>query len=319
MKHANVRKFALALLSLAAGAAFAASPYPSQTVRIITSQTGGSLDFAARLLQPGLSASLGQPVIIDNRSGNVATEAAARAAADGHTLLFNGAVVWIAPLLRKNTPWSAERDFAPVTLAVSSPNVVAVHPSMPVRTLRELITLAKARPGDINCGVATAGTSSHLAAELFRYLAGINVVHVPYKSAGQSMIGLLAGEVQLMFPNAASVAPYIHPGRVRAIAVTGAQPSPLLPGVPTARASGLPEYETASLNAFFVPAGTPAAVVSRLNQEIVRALNRRELRDKFAATGVEVVGSSPADLAAAVRADVARMSKVIRANGIRAD
>jgi tripartite-type tricarboxylate transporter receptor subunit TctC len=288
-------------------------------VRIITSQTGGSLDFAARLLAPGLSSSLGQQVLVDNRSGNIATEAAAKSPPDGHTLLFNGAVVWITPLLRTGTSWDVTRDFAPVTLAISSPNVIAVHPSLPVKSVRELIALARSRPGEINSGVGPAGTSSHLAAELFRSMAAIQVVTVPYKGAGQSMIGLLAGEVQLMFPNAASVAPYIRSGRVRAIAVTSARPSALAPGVPTAASSGLPGYEASSLNAFFVPARTPESIIARLNQEIVRLLNQPDIREKFVAAGVEVVGSTPGQLAAEIRSEVARMGKVIQASGIRAD
>ncbi len=304
---------------LAGGGAAQGQAYPSKPVRVITSQTGGSLDFAVRLIAPGLGSGLGQQVIVDNRSGNIATEAAAKSPPDGHTVLFNGAVVWITPLLRTNTSWDVARDFLPVTLAVSSPNVIAVHPSLPVKSVKELIALAKARPGQINGGVGPVGTSSHLAAELFRSMAGIKVVHVPYKGAGQSMIGLLAGEVQLMFPNAASVAPYIKSGRVRAIAVTSGKPSVLAPGVPTAASSGLPGYEAASLNAFFVPARTPDAVIVRLNQEIVRVLNQPDIKEKFVATGVEVVGSSPEQLAAAIRSEVARMEKVIRDAGIRAD
>ncbi len=310
--------FPIAWIFSGIGGTFA-DTYPSKPVRIITSQPGGSLDFAARLLAPGLSSSLGQQVIVDNRTGFVATEAAAKSPPDGHTVLFNGAIVWIAPLLRKIVPWDPVRDFSPVTLAVSSPNVIAVHPSLPVKSVRELIALAKARPGEINCGVATAGTSSHLAAELFRGMAGINVVNVPYKAAGQAMIGLLSGEVQVMFPNAASVAPYIRSGRVRAIAVTSARPSVLAPGVPTAMSAGLPGYEAASLNAFFVPAKTPAAIVSRLNRDIVRMLNQADIREKFVAAGVEVVGSSPEELAAQIRSEVARMGKVIKSSGVRAD
>lgn len=293
--------------------------YPTKPVRIITSQTGGSLDFAARLLTPGLSASLGQQVIVDNRSGYIATEAAAKSPPDGYTVLFNGAIVWITPLLRANTTWDVARDFAPVTLAISSPNVIAVHPSLPVKSIKELIALAKARPGEINCGIGPAGTSSHLAAELFKGMAGINVVTVAYKGAGQSMIGLLAGEVQLMFPNAASVAPYIKSGRLRAIAVTSVQRSALAPGVPTATSAGLPGYEASSLNAFFVPAKTPEAVIAHLNLEIVRVLKQTEIRAKFAAAGAEVVGSTPEKLAAEIRSEVVRMGKVIKSSHIRAD
>ncbi len=324
MSDESATAYGRAASALAAAMLFAAGPahgqaYPSKPVRILTSQTGGSLDFAARLLAPGLAAGLGQQVIVDNRSGYIATETAARAAPDGHTVLFNGAIVWITPLLRANTPWDPVRDFSPVTLAITSPNVIAVHPSLPVKSLRELIGLAKGRPGQINTGVGPAGTSSHLAAELFRSMAAINVVHVPYKGAGQSVIGLLAGEVHLMFPNAASVAPYIKSGRIRALAVTSSKASVLAPGVPTAASSGLPGYEASSVNAFFLPAKTPDGVVSRLNQEVVRVLNQADIREKFVATGVEVVGSTREQLAVEVRADVARMSKVIKTGGIAAE
>jgi tripartite-type tricarboxylate transporter receptor subunit TctC len=308
---------------LAAGMLFAVSGiaagqnYPDKVIRIVTSETGGSLDFAARLVALGLAKSLGQPVIVDNRSTIIAIETAAKAAPDGYTLLFNGSAIWITPLMRDHVAWDPARDFAPITLAVSSPNIVAVHPSLPVRSVKELIDLARARPGEINYAVAAPGTSSHLAAELFKAMAGVNMVSIPYKGAGPALNGLIGGQVQLMFPNAATVAPHIRSGRLRAIAVTSARPSILVPGVPTAAASGLPGYEAASINAVFAPAKTSASIVSLLNREIVRVLNLPEVKDKFLIAGVETVGSSPEQLAAAMKSEVTRMGKVIKDAGIR--
>ena len=311
-----IKRILPAGMLLAAGIA-AGQNYPDKVIRIVTSEAGGSLDFAARLVALELTKSLGQTVIVDNRSTIVAIETAAKAAPDGYTLLFNGAAIWITPLMRSNLPWDAVRDFAPITLAVSSPNIVAVHPSLPVRSVKELIALAKARPGEINYATAAPGTSSHLAAELFKAMAGVNMVSIPYKGAGPALNGLLGGEVQLMFPNAATVAPHIKSGRLRAIAVTSARPSALLPGVPTATASGLPGYEAASINAVFAPANTPGAIVTLLNREIVRIINLRDVKEKFLRAGVETVGGSPAELAAAMKSEVARMSKVIKDAGIR--
>lgn len=307
--------FAAALFTVAGTAS--GQNYPEKVIRIVTSETGGSLDFAARLVALGLAKNLGQPVIVDNRSTIIAIETAAKAAPDGYTLLFNGSAIWITPLMRDHVAWDPVRDFAPITLAVSSPNIVAVHPSLPVKSVKELIALARARPGEINYATAAPGTSSHLAAELFKAMAGVNMVSIPYKGAGPALTGLIGGQVQLMFPNAATVAPHIRSGRLRAIAVTSAQPSILVPGVPTATASGLPGYEAASINAVFAPARTAGGIVTLLNREIVRVLNLPEVKEKFFLAGVETVGGSPGELAAAMKSEVMRMGKIIRDSGIR--
>jgi tripartite-type tricarboxylate transporter receptor subunit TctC len=293
--------------------------YPNKPIRILTSEPGGSLDFAARLIAPGLGSRLGQQVIVDNRNSIIAVETAARAAPDGYTLLFSGSTLWLAPLMRESVLWDPVRDFAPITLAVSSPNVVVVHPSLPVKSVKELIALAKARPGELNYSTAAPGTSSHLAAELFKATAGVNMAGIPYRGAGPALNALIGGQVQLMFPNAATAVPHINSGRIMAVAVTSAQPSRLVPGVPTAAASGLPGYEAASVNAMFAPAKTGKGIVNRLNQEIVQVLGLPEVKERFFKSGVETVGTSAEELAASIRAEVASMGKVIKNAGIRAE
>ena len=257
-------------------------------------------------------------MIVDNR-GAVASEIAAKAAPDGYTLLVNGSPVWLLPLLRASVPWDAVRDFVPITLAVSSPSILVVHPSLPVKSVRELIALAKARPGELNYAAGTMGATPHLAAELFKAMAGVNIVRVAYKGTGPGLIGLISGEVGLMFPNAGSAMPHVKSGRLRALAVTTAQPSALVPGVPTLAASGVPGYESVSPQAVFAPARTPATIINRLNQEIVRVLSTADVKGKLFNTGIEVVGSSPEGLAAKMKSDMARIGKLVKDAGIRAE
>ena len=241
-----------------------------------------------------------------------------RASPDGYTLLVYSGTLWIQPLLEK-TPYDVARDFAPITLLTSAPNLVVVHPSLPVRSIKELIALAKARPGELNYGSSASGSSTHVAAELFKAMADVNIVRVPYKAAGQAINDLIGGQVQLMFGVVGSVAPHVKSGRLRALAVTTAQPTALVPGMPTVAASGLPGYESRSMIAMFAPAETPAPIVNRLNQEIVRVLNTTEVKEKLFKIGVEAVGSSPYELAAAMKSETARLDKVIKNAGIRSE
>jgi tripartite-type tricarboxylate transporter receptor subunit TctC len=194
-----------------------------------------------------------------------------------------------------------------------------VHPSVPVKSVRQLIALAKARPGELNYASSGLGATNHLGAELFNSMAGVRIVRINYKSVGAGVNGVLGGEVHLMFVNLASVSAYLQTGRLRPLAITSAEPSPLRPGLPTVAASGLPGFESFLLTGVFAPAGTPATVVGRLNQEIVRAINVPDVKEKFANIGIETVGSSPQDLTAAMKSEIARMGKVIKAAGIRAD
>jgi tripartite-type tricarboxylate transporter receptor subunit TctC len=219
--------------------------------------------------------------------------------------------------MQDHSPFDPAKDFSPITTAVGSPNLLVVHPSVAANSVKDLIALAKARPGALNYGSSTAGGSVHLSAELFRYMAGVDIVRISYKTSGATVNALLGGEVHFMFANAPPVAPHLKTGRLKALAVTTLQPSAQFPELPTVAASGLPGFEVASLFGVFAPARTPAAIVDRLNQEIVRFLARTDVKEKFLASGVETIGSSPGELAAAMKSEMARMGKVIRDGGIR--
>jgi tripartite-type tricarboxylate transporter receptor subunit TctC len=314
----------LALLFAATATSFSpiayAQTYPARPIRIVTSETGGGADFQARLIAQGISASLGQQVIVDNRPGGVIPgDTVAKAAADGYTILYNGSAHWLLPFLRSNVPYDPVRDFTPIALAVRAPNVLVVHPSLPVKSVTDLIALAKARPGELNYGAGAPGSTSHLAPELFKAMAHVEIVRIPYKGTGPALNDLLGGQIQLMFPNAASVMPHMRTGRLRALAVSSTSPSPLAPGLPTVAASGLPGYESVSILGFFAPAKTPAAIVQRLNQEIVRYLHTGDAKERFLKGGVEATGSSPEELADTVRSEMARLGKLIQDVGIRAE
>ncbi len=303
------------LLVAGAGMVFG-QDYPNQTIRIITAAAGGGADFTARLIAQGLSASLGQPVAVDNRTGVLSSEAVSKAPPDGYTMLLAANVLWISPLFGK-VPYDAVRDFSPITLVASSPNILAVHPSLPVNSVKALIALAKARPGELNYASAGPASGSHLAGELFKSLAGVNIVHIPFKGAGPAMIGLLGGQIQLIFASAPSAAPNMKSGKMRALAVTGAEPSALVPGLPTVAASGLPGYEAVQIYAMLAPAKTPVAIINRLNQDVVRFLGRADVKERFLNAGAETVGNSPERLSATMMSEMARLGKVIKDAGIR--
>lgn len=292
--------------------------YPNRVIRIVTTETGGGSDFNARMIAQGLTVSLGQQVIVDNRPGTLSTEAVARAAPDGYTLLFNGSTVWLLPFLRDNVPYDPVKDLSPVTLATRAPSILVVHPSLPVKTVKELIALAKTRPGEINYAAGVIGAPPHIAGELFKARAGVNIVQVNYKGIGLAFNDVIGGQVQLMFPTAGSVMPHIRSGRLRALAVTTLEPSALVPGLPTV-ASSVPGYESTAPLAVFAPAKMPAALINRLNQEIVRVLNSSEVKGKFLNVGIEPVGSSPDELAARIKSDMIILGKLIKDAGIRGD
>ena len=293
-------------------------PFPVKPVRIVVSGIGGGADVAARLIGQGISGPLGQQVVADNRGdAAIASEVVAKAAPDGYTLLLHGSTIWLLQFMRDAVPWDPIRDFAPITLAASSPNMLVVHPSLPVKSVRELIALAKGRPGELNFATSGTGNSNHLAGELFKSMAAVNIVRVNYKGAGQAVTDLIGGQVQLMFPNAALASPLVKSGKLRALGVTSAEPSTLIPGIPSIAVSGLPGYESVSILGIFAPIRTPAAIVSRLNQEIVRSLHTTEMKEKFMNTGVEAVGSTPEQLLSKVKSEISRLGSVIRQAGIR--
>jgi len=306
----------VSLLGLGAGTA-SSQDYPSKPIRIITSPAGGGTDFTVRQIAQGISGPLGQQIIVDNRpSGIIQGETVSKAAPDGYTLLIAGGTFWTLPLLQKTT-YDPIRDFSPITLIDVSINVVAVHPSVPVKSIRELVALAKARPGELNYASTGSGGTAHLATELFKSMAGVNIVHVPYKSMPAAITDLIGGQVQLLFVSSTSAAPHVKSGKLKAIAVTSTQPSALAPGLPPVATSGVPGYEVVSMTAMFAPAKTPAAIIKRVNEEVVRYLKTPEAKETFFSRGLDAVGSSPEQLAVAMKAEMARLEKVIKETGIR--
>ena len=303
---------------LAAAVSASAQDYPTKPVRIVASEAGGSGDFISRLVAQGLTATFGQQVIVENRGGGVvAGDLVARSAPDGYTLLLYGNTLWLLPLMRKQVPYDPQRDFAPITLAARSVNVLVVHPSLPVKSVKDLIALARAKPGQLNFSTAAPGTINHLAGELFNSIAKVSIVRVSYRGSPSAMNAVLSGEVQLMFASAAPVKPHIQSGRVRPLGVTTSRRSTTYPDLPTIAEAGLPGFEAVSTHGIFAPAKTPDAIVARLSHEIVRVLQRPESRERFASIGTEAVGSTPAELTAEIKAEGARMEKVIREAGIQ--
>ena len=314
-----VRTFLIGMSVVGAGAV-SGQTFPSKPIRIVTSPVGGTNDIMARLIAQETAGSLGTPVIVDNRGGggNVYGDVVARAAPDGYTLLVTGNSFWTGPLLRK-APFDPVTDFSAITLATTSPNVVVVHPSLPVKSIKELIALAKARPGELNYSSGELGSGTHLAGELFDFMAGVRMVRIPYKGAGPALTGVITGEAQVMFAIAGSAMTHVKSGRLRALAVSSPQPTALAPGLPTVAAAGLPGYEALQIQGVWAPARTPAAIVSRLHDEIVRVLNRPDVKKRLFTNGVEVVGSSPKEFAAFIGADTVKLRKLIRDVGIKAN
>ncbi|MGZ5117978.1 MAG: Bug family tripartite tricarboxylate transporter substrate binding protein [Burkholderiales bacterium] len=309
----------LALLTPGAHAATAQN-FPTRPIRIVTSEIGGGLDFLARLVAQGLTPNLGQQVIIDNRPSGVFTGSiVSKASPDGYTLLCNGSSFWLLPFLQSNVPYDPVKDFSPITLATSSPLMLVVHPALPVKSVKELIALAKAKPGELNYSSSSPGTPQHIAAELFKSMTGVNIVRIPYKGAGPAVVALVAGEVQMTFSSAGAAVPHIKSGRLRALAIASAEPSALAPGLPTVASAGLPGFEAGSLWGFFAPAKTPVNLINRLQHEIVSVLNKADMKEKLFNATTEVVGSSPEKFAAVINADMQRGRKVIEAAGIRAE
>ena len=314
----RVLRIAAAVLATAAWVVPAqAQGYPTKPVRFVTSEPGGGNDIVARVLAEGLTASLGQRVIVDNR-GIVAAEIAKNASPDGYTLLVYGANIWLLPYLRERVAWDPLRDFAPITIAVQLPNVLVVHPTVPVKTTREFIDYARTRPGKLDYAAGTIGVSPHLAAELFKSMTALDLVRVPYKGGGPALNGLIAGETQVMFPNVGSVMTHMKSGRVRALGVSSAQPSALAPGLPTI-ASVVPGYEFVAVICLYAPAKTPRAIVEQLNREAARVLKAPDVKERLFNAGNEVVANSAAEFAAYMKADMQKMGKVIKDAGIRAE
>jgi tripartite-type tricarboxylate transporter receptor subunit TctC len=279
---------------------------------MVTGQPGGSPDFIARLMAQGVAGSLGRPIVVDNRAtGIIPAEIVWKAPADGYTVLVTSNSLWLFTLLQP-APFDPLNDFAPVTLVARAPNVLVVHPSLPVKSVNGLIALAKARPGALNYASSAIGTTSHLAAELFKSMAKVQIVRVPYKGAGAATSDLLTGQVHLAFFTATSVMPHVRSGRLRALAVTSAKPFALFPELPTVAASGLPGYESSATYAVLAPAKTPAPIIERLNLELVRYLGTDQARERLAETGAQAVGSAPRELLEEMKTELARMRTIVQ-------
>ena len=308
--------FWIGMTVLGAGPVFA-QDYPNRPIRLVTSAAGGGNDFISRLIAQGIAGPLGQNVIVENRPSNVTGELVAKAVPDGYTMLLAGGTFLIGPLLEK-TAYDPVTDFSAITLVSTEPSVLVVHTSVAANSVKELIALAKAKPGALNYASSGSGGTFHLAAELLKSMAGVNIVRVNYKGASAATNDLLGGQVQLAFISASSIAPHIKSGKVRALGVTGLQPSAQAPDLPTIAAS-LPGYETIGITGIYAPAKTPAAIINRLNREIVRFINQPDAKEKLLNAGQEIVGSSPNVLATTMKSEMAKWNKLIKDAGITAN
>jgi tripartite-type tricarboxylate transporter receptor subunit TctC len=314
---------ALALAGICFAAAIGAQPYPNKAIRVVVAfAPGGIADFAARSVSQKLSETLGVPVVVENRAGAggiTGAEVVAKAAPDGYTLLVTSISHTINPSVRKNLPFDAVNDFAAVTLIADAPNFLVVHPSLPAGSVKELVALARARPGQMTYASSGAGTSTHLSGELFKSLARIDLVHVPYKGGGPAVIDLIGGHVLMMFSTLPSVLQQVRGGKLRGLAVTGSRRFPAAPEFPTMIEAGIPGFVVSGWSGMFAPAGTPREAVGRLAGETAKILRAPELKERFFVQGAEPVGNSPEEFAAFVKSEIVKWRKVVEASGMRAD
>ena len=308
---------------LATSHAHAAHGYPARPVRLVVPQSaGGSTDLVARPLAQRLSDALGEPVVVDNRPGagsTKGTDLVAKASADGQTLLAVAASFTMSPALYKKLPYDPERDFAPITELSAFPNILVVHPSLPVTTLKQLIALVKSRPGQINQGSSGVATGTHMSMELLKHMTGMKMVHVPYKGGAPSVTALLGNEVQVTFATISTALPHVKSGRLRALAVSTAKRSPATPDVPTVAEAGVPGFDYASWVGLLAPAGTPTPIVQTLHRESARIVQTPEMRKVLALEGSEPVASTPQAFASLIHAEVARWKQVAQSAHIKAD
>ena len=314
---------ALACAPTVSTAASADIAYPVKPVRLVVGfAPGGGTDATARTISVKLGPELGQQIIVDNRpgaAGNIATEIVARATPDGHTILLGTiAALAINVSLYDKLPFDPIRDFAAVSLAVSATNVLVVHPSVPAHSVKELIALAREKPGQLTYGSSGIGGAGHLAGELFKTMARVNMVHVPYKGGAPAMLDLIAGQVQLVFSTAETAVPQIRGGKIRALAVTMAHRTALLPEIPTIAEAGLPGYEANNWYGFLVPAKTPQPIVRKLHDAIVRVLNMPDVKDSLFRQGLDASPSTPEEFTAYIKSETAKWAKVVKLSGAKA-
>jgi len=322
------RELLIALIAVAwatqVTAADSGQSYPNRPIRfIVPFAPGGSTDTLARTVGQKLGEALGEQVVVDNRSGgngNIGTDLVAHAAPDGYTILLGYiANLAIGPSLYAKLPFDPVKDLAPVTQLAVAPNILVVHPSVPAKNFKEFIAYAKANPQKVNFASAAVASPGHLAGELLNHAAGIHMQHVPYKGSGQAVVDLVGGQVQVMVSGMSSVMPHIKAGRLRALAVTGAQRSPAVPDIPTIAESGFPKFEATAWYGVLVPARTPKAIVTRLHDEIVRALKMPDVKERLESVGFEIVGSTPEAFGAYIKSEIVKWAPVVKASGAKAD
>ena len=318
-----VRLIALVLCSIFVSAAGAQEAYPSRPVKfILPFPPGGGTDILGRVIAEQLSANLGQPVVTENRGGaggNVGAEAAAHSAPDGYTILLVAPTVAISPSLYSKLNYDPVKDLAPISLVATVPNVMITNPSVEAKNLQEFIELARSRPGAMNYGSGGAGTSNHLAGELFNIVTGTKLVHVPYKGVNLAMQGVLAGEIQLVFIGIPAALPHIKAGKLRALALVAPQRSPALPEVPTVAEAGLKDFEVTTWYGILAPAGTPRPIVSRLNAELVKIMHTPDVKERLASMATDPLTSTPEEFAAYLKQEIAKWGDVVRKSNLKAD
>jgi len=311
---------ALICVSLSSSGAVA---YPTKPLRLLVPYPpGGPVDITARIIGPELSQNMRQPVVVDNRAGAggiLATDLVAKAVPDGHTLLLGTVSNAINPSVVPNLPFDAQKDFTPVTMLVVITSILAVHPGVQATSVQSLLALAKAKPGALRYASTGNGTPGHLAAELFKSMGGVDMLHVPYKGAASALVDVMSGQVQVVLLSAPGLLPHVRAGRLRALAVTNAKRSALLPELPTIAESGLPGFEAEGWHGIFVPSRTPAAVVTALNRGLIQATASDDVRKRLMQGGAEPVGLPPAEFAAKFKAEVERWARVVKSAGIKAD
>ena len=300
-----------------------AQDFPSRPLRLVVGSTpGGGTDISARLIAPKMSEQLGQQVVVENRPGATTTigvNYVVRSAPDGYTMLMGVSSLAINPHILQNVPYDALKDLAPVTQVLVAPNIMVAHPSLPIRTVKDLVAFARARPGQLNFAAGGAGSSQHLAIELFLYMTGTKIVHVPYKGQGMALIDVVAGQVSLMMANVISALPHVRSARLRALGVTGSKRTTVAPDIPTIAEAGVPGYEVLQWYGVLAPAATPREIIGRLHGVIAHAVQDPKIRERIVADAGEPVGNTPDEFSAILRADYKKWGDVIRKAGIRVD
>jgi tripartite-type tricarboxylate transporter receptor subunit TctC len=314
---------AVALALICATGPATAQGYPAGPVRVIVPfPPGGGVDGAGRLISQKLSEVLGKQFVVDNRpgaNGMIGSELAAKSAKDGYTLMVNGANLVTTPSLYSKVTYDPVRDFEPVSLIALAPNVLVVHPSLPVKSVTELVALAKARPGEVNYAGSGSGSTPHLAAELFNTLANVRMIHVPYRGTGPAIVGLMSGEASVMFMPTTNAVPLVKAGRLRALAVTSRERVPAMPELPTVSESGLKGYESSQWYGMLAPAGTPANILGLLNSHVMKIIQAPDMKQRLTSEGLVAVGSTREQFAAHIKAEMTKWAKVIKESGARVD